>query len=44
MYQRSSGKLNGFTEMDDINEEMQEFRYSVNEEDTNREYLSKNLA
>ena len=30
--------------MGDINEEMQELRYSVNEEDNDREYFSKKLA
>ena len=44
MYQRSSGKLVGFTEIGDINEEMQEFLYSGKEEDSNREYVSKKLA
>ena len=34
MYQRSSGKLVGIPEMGDINEEMQELEYSVNEEDS----------
>ena len=44
VYQRSSGKLVGFTEIGDINEEMQEFLYSGKEEDSNREYVSKKLA
>ena len=44
VYQRSSGKLVGFTEIGDINEEIQEFLYSVKEEDSNREYVSKKLA
>ena len=42
--QRSSENLVGFTEMGDINEEMQELQYSVNEEDSNRDYFSKTLA
>ena len=44
VYQRSSGKLVRFTEMCDINDEMQEIQYSVNEEDSNRDYFSKKLA
>ena len=44
VYQRSSGKLVGFTEMGDINDEIQELQCSVNEEASNREYFSKKLV
>ena len=30
--------------MGDINKERQELQYSVNEEDSNKEYFTKNLA
>ena len=44
VHQQSSGKIVGFTEMGDINEEMEELQFSGNEEGSDRDYFSKKLA